>query len=117
MLSEVKGWYYGWKATLRLMIFDRETCRYLKEPFVIGDFGEVPSPDEVHQRWVEGLKERICSHCGAVIQKEIGLWRATATGKFMCPDGLAHQAGTAGFGELDFEHGSKMPRFGSDERE
>jgi hypothetical protein len=103
MLSEVKGWYYGWKATLRLMIFDRETCRHLKEPFVIGDYGEVPSPDEVHQRWAESLKEE-------------QTWEGYLEWLEKTPPG-EQVKGIAGFGELDSEHGAREPRFGSDERE
>lgn len=45
-----KGWFYGWKATIYIHLFDRETLRYLKEPFEIGDFVEVASPGEVLQR-------------------------------------------------------------------
>lgn len=96
MLSEIKGWYYAWKSTLRLMIFDRETYRRLKEPFEIGNFTEAGSPEQVLRR-----------HEGQTMESYLEWLENT-------PD---LPEGTAGFGELDFEHGASGSRFGSDEVE
>ena len=55
-MNSVKGWYYGWKATLKIMLFERDLYRQLKKPLDIGDFGPVAVPDPEHQAWLDGLK-------------------------------------------------------------
>lgn len=46
MLSRLKGWYYGWKATLSIRFFEPELYRRLKEPLEIRDLGEVRCPGD-----------------------------------------------------------------------
>jgi hypothetical protein len=44
MSRNFRGWFYGWRSTLRLKLFDRKTLRELREP--IEDCGPVPLAEE-----------------------------------------------------------------------
>jgi hypothetical protein len=37
------GWFWGWRATFRLLLFDRATLRALRTA-ELGDYGLVPEP-------------------------------------------------------------------------
>lgn len=57
--NDVKGWYYGWKATLKIMIFERETYRQLTKPLDMEDMMPLTTPGDVleRQEWLDSLKE------------------------------------------------------------
>ncbi len=126
--NDIKGWYYGWKATTRIHLFDRQTLKWLKwVKFEEEDFGEVPSPDEVvHQQWIASLKEgdlvcdcrfrhlKIASRDGDNVLLSDG----SSCSLRHCCDPADHpepHPPVTGFGDLDYEHGAKGPRYGSDE--
>lgn len=162
-MGSIKGWYYGWRATIRIHLFERDTLRQLKQPMELGDFGEVPRPgsDDEHREWLDSLKEgdlvcdcrfrhlkiisrdgddvmlsdgSSCSlrHCcepadhpephpgDAEIAKAIsadpGMIESRDKAANARAEGRTIPLGKIqGFGELDFEHGARPPRYGSDE--
>jgi len=55
--NDVRGWYHGWKATIRIHLFERDALRALKRPLDLSDFIEVGPPgDEQHQAWLDSLR-------------------------------------------------------------
>lgn len=54
--NDVKGWYYGWKATIRIHLLERDTLRALTCPLDAGDLVPVASSDEEHQAWLDSLR-------------------------------------------------------------
>ena|SRR6185437_10958093 len=55
--NDVKGWYHGWKATIRIHLSERDTLRALKQPLDIGDFVDAERfADEQHQAWLDSLR-------------------------------------------------------------
>lgn len=55
--SDIKGWYHGWKATLRITLSERGLYRQLRKPLDIRDFGPATVPDAEHQAWLDSLRE------------------------------------------------------------
>lgn len=126
--NDIKGWYYGWKATIRIHLFDRQTLKWLKwVKFEEEDFGEVESPDEVlHRQWIASLKEGdlVCDcrfrHLKIVRRDgdDVLLSDGSSCSLSHCCDPADHPEPhpVVGFGDLDLEHGAKGPgKYGADE--
>lgn len=45
MIRRFTSWLSSWGTTLHIMIFERETCRILCEPFDPDDYAEVGPPE------------------------------------------------------------------------
>lgn len=118
MMNGIKGWYHGWKATLRL------PRKRAADP---GDFVEVSSPDEMaHQQWIASLKpgDVVCDcrfrHLKIVSRDgdDVLLSDGSSCSLQHCCEPADHaepHSPVAGFGDLDFERGAKGPKYGSDE--
>jgi hypothetical protein len=68
VLDAAKAWYYGWKATIRLMLFDRKTYKFLKNVTINAeDLVEVPNFDTdcVHDgpKYYLMYGEEVCRLC------------------------------------------------------
>ena len=123
--NDIKGWYYGWKATIAIHLFERDTLRQLKQPLDIRDFGPVAIPDDEHQQWLDSLAEGdlVCDcrfrHLKIVSRDgdDVLLSDGASCSLSHCCDPVDHPDPhpVVGFGELDFEHGGLIPRYGSDE--
>lgn len=89
-----------------------------------GDFGQVTVPDDEHQQWLDSLKpgDLVCDcrfrHLKIVTREDDDVLLSDGSSCSLascCPPDHAEENPVTGFGELDFEHGSKMPKHGSDE--
>lgn len=126
--NDIKGWYYGWKATIRIYLFDRETYRQLTRPLDAEDLVPLTTPGDIleHQEWIASLKEgdlvcdcrfrhlKIISRDGGDVLLSDGSSCSLAS---CCPPDHPEEnpPPAVGFGELDYEHGGRLPRYGSDE--
>lgn len=45
-MGKLADWLSGWATTLRIMVFERDTYRHLREPFDPDDYVEVGPPEE-----------------------------------------------------------------------
>jgi hypothetical protein len=45
-MRKLAAWLPGWATTLRIMVFERDTYRALREPFSPEDFTEVGPPGD-----------------------------------------------------------------------
>lgn len=90
-----------------------------------GDFGPVTVPDDEHQQWLDSLKPgdlvcdcrfrhlKIVSRDGDDVLLEDG---GSCSLQHCCePADHPESHPVAGFGNLDFENGAKLPKYGSDE--
>lgn len=126
-MGSIKGWYYGWKETLRIYLFDRETYRQLTRPLDSEDMVPMTTPGEIleYREWLDSLKEGdvVCDcrfkHLKIVSRDgdDVLLSDGSSCSLSHCCDPADHADPhpVAGFGDLDFEHGAPGPGFGSDE--
>ena len=82
-MKRILSWFSSWGTTLRIMIFERDLYRQLREP-LDDDFTEVSRPESLYRVTLE-LSDHWWRHVDHVTREELGrytqAWKDAGFGK------------------------------------